>query len=323
MDVLFKHSKILKASTPNHETERMAYKPMTLVALANAKINLFLDISAHRKDGYHDIVSIMQSVDLCDTLTIEYNDSEKFEINITCDNSSIPTDDSNLVYRAAQKLIDRGILNINIEKKIPMSAGLAGGSADAAATLVALNYILGNPKTISELKTIGATIGADIPFCIEGGTQLVKGIGDVMMPIPSMPHVPLVIARLGEGMSTPVAYKALDEKYDNFTNYDICHSKLNRLMLDIPTTASEYASGIYNVFESVVEPIRPSVAFVKNTMTSCGALNTVMSGSGTSVFGIFENEDDAKNAVAQLISVGAIAHLSYPAGNGITIKKSQ
>lgn len=292
---------------------------MRITAKANAKINLFLDISSKRNDGYHNLVSIMQSVDLCDVITVDYTGSNSLDISVSCDNSNVPLGNDNLVYHAAGALIDRGLVRISIEKRIPMSAGLAGGSADAAATLVALNRLIDNKYSTDELKAIGAKLGADIPFCIEGGTQLVEGIGDIMTQTAPAPKVPLVIAKMGEGMSTPTAYKALDLKYNSFNNYSINSEKLSILTDGSNKCLTDYSQGLYNIFESVVEPERRCVTLIKEAMISHGALNALMSGSGTSVFGIFENEQAAMLAVNQLKALGAVAHLAYPSDVGISI----
>lgn len=292
---------------------------MKITATANAKINLFLDITSRRDDGYHNLVSIMQSVDLCDRLTVEYTESDRLEISVGCDNSNVPLGNDNLVWKAASALMERGNIRINIEKRIPMSAGLAGGSADAAATLVALNHLIGYKYSLEELKAIGAKLGADIPFCIEGGACLVEGIGDIMSKTSAAPDAPMVIAKMGEGMSTPAAYKALDKKYNNFNNYNVKNEKLHILTGRNKKSLADYSQGLYNVFESVVELERPDVTLVKKAMISHGALNALMSGSGTSVFGIFENEGDANSAKEALLSMGAVAHLVYPASKGIEL----
>ena len=297
---------------------------MKITAYANAKINLFLDIKARRADGYHDIVSIMQSVDLCDTLTVEYTESNIFDITVECDQSNVPLGDDNLVVKAAKKLVKTGRIHVYINKKIPMSAGLAGGSADAAAMLVALNHLLGEPYSITELKTIGATLGADIPFCIEGGACLVEGIGDIMTPITPMPNAPIVISRMGEGMSTPKAYGALDIKYNNFKAREPYISKLQTLMsVESQSNIHAYSDGMFNIFETVVEDVRTCVPLLKETMISCGATKAMMSGSGTSVFGIFQNEDDAIKARDRLIAEGAVAFVAHPTAKGTELKIEQ
>lgn len=278
-----------------------------------AKINLFLDIESIRPDGYHNILSLMQSVTLHDTVTVEFKAAESKTIRIHCNDSSIPCNEKNLAYKAASIYpFCTGEIDITIEKRIPMSAGLAGGSADAAATLIGLNKIASTPMSLDELKVLGNKLGADVPFCIETGACVAKGTGDILESAPIMQSLPIVIAKLGDGMSTPEAYRALDEKFDNFVNYAPKTEKLDVLVSAKDKEIGKYTNSFFNIFESVVEPIRPCITLLKNEMKKSGALNAMMSGSGTSVFGVFENETDARRALSSLISLGADAHLCYP-----------
>ena len=192
-----------------------------------------------------------------------------------------------------------------------MTAGLAGGSADAAATLIALNSIAEKPLSTEELCALGAKLGADVPFCIKGGACLVEGIGEIMTPIAPMPNLPLVIAKMGEGMSTPAAYRALDIKFNNFVSYPT-HGHQCQTILDA-NDATTLCEGLFNVFEEVVEPDRPCVTEIKKTMLSKGAVGAMMSGSGTSVFGIFQTEAEAHDAKKALSELGAEAFVCYPA----------
>ena len=292
---------------------------MKISVKAYAKINLFLDITALRSDKYHDILSLMQSVSLYDTVTVEYLPSKLKEISVFCDVEGVPCDKTNLAYRAAEIFpTDNGKIIIHIQKSIPMAAGLAGGSSDAAATMVALNVLTGNKLSGDELKSLGAKLGADVPFCIEGGACIARGIGERLDACDPMPEFPIVLAKKGEGMSTPAAYKALDLKYNNFINYLPNTSKLN-ILQNSSSDAKTYCIGLYNIFEDVVESERPAVTELKRIMLDFGASGAMMSGSGTSVFGIFSSEDDAKNAISALQSVGAVAHLCYPCDNSKSI----
>ena len=287
---------------------------MTVTIPAYAKINLFLDICSIRNDGYHNILSIMQAVSLHDRVSVELLPKEKKQIEVFCDHSSIPSDKSNLAYKAADRFpIESGHIRIKIEKSIPFSAGLGGGSADAAATLMALNQLTGNKLSVTELCSIGAKIGADVPFCIKGGACRVEGIGDILTPCQTMPSFPIVIAKKGDGMSTPEAYGALDAKYDRFASYTPHYEQFNVLNSpDDRQSIEHYCMGLYNIFESTVEPARPTVTVLKEALKTAGATAAMMSGSGTSVFGIFKNENDAQNAVRILKEQGADAHLCYP-----------
>lgn len=286
---------------------------MTVTVPAYAKINLFLDIDSIRDNGYHNILSIMQSVSLHDDITVSHSDSEEKNITVFCNNSNIPCDKTNLVYKAADIFPISGNIVIEIEKRIPVSAGLAGGSADAAAVLIALNRICGDKLSTEELCAIGAKLGADVPFCIKKGACIVEGIGEILTPIESMPVFPIVIAKKGEGMSTPAAYKALDMKFDNFTDYAINLEYYNALFdINNHESAAKYCGGLFNIFETVVECKRPAVAELKRIMTDHGASGAMMSGSGTSVFGIFDCEERAMAARDALIECGADAHVCYP-----------
>ena len=285
---------------------------MKATVKAFAKINLFLDMVSKREDGYHNILSLMQSVSLHDTVCVDFTTNDEKSITLTCNSEGIPCDKTNLAYRAADIYpYANGDIKIAIEKRIPVSAGLAGGSTDAAAVLFALNKLCGEPMALSELKELGAKLGADVPFCIECGSLLTEGIGEKISPFVSMPKYPIVIAKKGEGMSTPAAYKRLDEIFDNFEAYRPNSDKLD-VLHRVNASQSEYCDGIFNIFECAVEPQRPCVTEIKHTMKSCGAINATMSGSGTSVFGIFESEGDAMRALTVLLEEGADAHLCYP-----------
>ena len=286
---------------------------MTVTAFAHAKINLFLDIESRRADGYHDILSLMQRISLKDTLKVSAEPSDIKSISVSCSDKAIPCDEKNLAYKAANIYPITAKITIDIEKNIPSSAGLAGGSADAAAVLVALNEICENKLSTAELCALGAKLGADVPFCITGGACLVEGIGDSLTATKSMPNFPIVVAKKGEGMSTPAAYRALDEKHSDFVGY-IPHKDLLEKLTSAyeSVSAQKYCEGLFNIFEGVVEPERPDVTLIKKIMTSCGASGAMMSGSGTSVFGIFESETSAKATVEVLRKQGADAYLCYP-----------
>ena len=286
---------------------------MNISVNAYAKINLFLDIESLREDKYHNILSLMQSVTLHDTVNVCFNEGKEKIITIHCSDPSVPCNEKNLAYKAAEiypKCIGR--IDITIEKNIPMSAGLAGGSADAAATLIALNSLSATPMSLDELKALGNKLGSDVPFCIETGACLAKGTGDILENTTHMPNFPLIIAKKGDGMSTPAAYRLLDEKYDSFISHAPMLSKLEILTTKQDISLAEYSDCFYNIFESVVEPIRPDVTLLKSVMAENGAYNPMMSGSGTSVFGIFKDESDAFKALSALIHLGADAHICYP-----------
>ncbi len=282
--------------------------------LAYAKINLFLDITKKRKDGYHNIVSYMQSVTLCDELRIAPNESGG--ISITCDNPNVPTGESNLVFRAAQKYFEYcgesfGV-EIDIKKRIPMAAGLAGGSSDAAATLIALNQ-MGNKRLSEEqLCYIGAQIGADVPFCVVGGAMMAHGIGEILDKTKRIPKCTILIACGGNQVSTVSAYGELDKKYNNFDTYSPKTEEFNQLIEGCyEKSLDKVAKGMFNIFESVVVPKLPSIENIKNTMLKQGAKGAMMSGSGASVFGLFADDESAKHAQEELKKENIFAKICY------------
>lgn len=284
-----------------------------IILNANAKINLFLDIKSRRDDGYHNIISIMQSINLHDTLHIEYEKSSKKEISVSCSNANIPQDSSNIAYRAADMMLDSGKVKINIIKRIPSPSGLAGGSADAGATVYGLSQLLGIKYDVQLLKAIGA----DVPFCAVGGSRLVSGIGDELQILPDMTDCYIVVACKGEGMSTPCAYKLLDDRFDSFKSYKFREEILNKIILGLNQGA--VPDTLFNIFENDISKVRPDVTLIKEYMLAGGALCAGMSGSGPSVFGIFKNRDKAENTQKQLLDIGAIAKICTPCKSGTSI----
>lgn len=281
---------------------------MRVTEQARAKINLYLDVVGKRADGYHEMVTVMRSVSLFDTLTVTKADGEDIRLHTDC---GLPTNEDNLVVRAAKQYFwasekPFGVETV-LEKRIPMQAGLGGGSADAAAMLRALNRLDGDRFSLSELCRIGAKIGADVPFCIVGGTALCRGIGELLTPAPCVLEAPLVIAIAGEGVSTPQAFSALDRSYDDFKGFKTDRSP--RPLLDALENGdvSRTVSSLFNRFEAVMEPLRPAVSELKQALLKSGALAAQMSGSGPAVFGIFKTDADAAQTAATLRAAGARA----------------
>lgn len=287
---------------------------------ANAKINVYLNVLSRQENGYHRILSLMQTVSLCDLVTISFDPSEHTAITLSVSgNGTVPTDCRNLAFRAAEKFLmaagRSGKVQILLEKHIPMAAGLAGGSADAAAVLRAMNRLCGMPFPKEELYRIGAGLGADIPFCIRGGTALVSGIGDRMEDAPAMPQGELVVACAGEGVSTPWAYGELDRKYRNFSEAPVPDSRpeeIGRLWQAGDLFGS--CERFYNLFEEVVPRERPEVTRLREQMLAAGAVTSMMSGSGPSVFGVFRCREDAERACFSLRESGAAAFVCHPTG---------
>lgn len=278
--------------------------------VANAKINLFLDIESRRDNGYHNIVSLMQSVDLYDSVLVSYEPSDQKKIEIETDDPRIPSDERNIAYKAAERLIELGHVKIEIKKRIPSPAGLAGGSADAAAVIYGLCKSGAVDKSDEEIFKIAASIGADVPFCLVGGTKKITGIGDVIEDVPSLPRQNLVIAVSGEGVSTPVAYGMLDERYDNFKAYKVKDFDFNSFSIN----------NIYNVFEQVILPVREYAQNLKKEMISLGATASFMSGSGPAIVGIFESSDIARSVAEELTKKGITAFACKTVNRGIEEK---
>lgn len=283
---------------------------------AYAKLNLFLDIESKRQNGYHNIVSVMQTVDWYDEIYIKKSVSA--EIVLAVDSEGIPCGKDNTAYRAATKYLEaiseRCGVEIEIRKRIPVAAGMAGGSADAAAVLRGMNRLFEGRLSEKELLEIGASIGADVPFCILGGTKIVRGIGEEISSCEfSFPKCPILCIKLGEGVSTPEAYRSLDEKYDDFSNASINERALEKLLDGMRQRDAEKAScGFFNIFEEIIQELRPCVSKAKRIMIEHGAFSAMMSGSGPSVFGLFKNEKDAETAQIKLLEKGAIAKICYP-----------
>lgn len=288
----------------------------TSIQTAFAKINLHLDITGIMNNGFHSVNTVMQSISLYDTVTVTKRSDNTH--TVACNVQGVPTDSSNLAIKAAlafEKATDLNIgADIYIEKHIPMAAGLAGGSADAAAVLKGLNALCGNILSTDELCRIGSSLGSDVPFCIVGGSRFADGKGDILHPYPAMPDCSLLIACGGEGVSTPMAYRLLDELYNGFsTNDDYSPHSLEALHSALEAKSiTAVANAIYNIFESPILSIRPTAAKIKQAMLDNGALTAMMSGSGPSVFGIFENEADAISAGEKIRSIGVIPHVCKP-----------
>ena len=292
-----------------------------LTERAYAKINLFLDVLGRRPDGYHDLHTCMQTVSLCDTVTAEITDGAGTEIRLTCDLPGLAADESNLACRAAALYLkEAGITDtricMHIEKRIPLSAGLAGGSADAAAVLRLLNRHYGERFSPDQLCAMGAMLGADVPFCVRGGTCRCEGIGERLTPVPVHGGYAVVIAKAAEGVSTPEAFRRLDELYGDFKK---------RPVRDAASLYDALAGGdilrlaahMYNGFEEVILPLRPTAAALKESMRAGGAVTAMMSGSGPSVFGIFADVSAAEACADGIRANGIFAAVCRPTGGSL------
>lgn len=262
-------------------------EPNELSFLANAKINLYLDITGRRSDGYHTLETVMQSVDLADTIMVRTGNNSG-DISVTCSNPLIPADSGNICYKAAERFYEavgeRYETAVHIDKRIPHAAGLGGGSADAAAVLVALNRLCGDALSEEKLLEIGALVGADVPFCMTGGTKLCQGIGDEMSEISPFPKRIFLIVMPDFSCDTKSAYCTYDENpVPTENNVDVF---LN--------SQDQFPKKLYNVFSVLYKDER--IECIKRRLWECGAQGAELSGSGATVFGVFSDEQTAQAA---------------------------
>ena len=262
---------------------------------AYAKINLGLDVVRKREDGYHEVRMIMQNIGLCDEL--ELTEKEEPGITISTNREDIPTNEGNLVYKAAKLLMDEfGVtkgLHISLEKKIPVAAGMAGGSSDAAATMIGVNDIFQLGLSKEALMERAVKIGADVPYCIMGGTALAEGIGEVLSELPPMPDCCILIAKPPIDVPTKFVYGNLR------ANELREHPDIDLMIRYLQEKDLKKMCGIMgNVLETVTIPAHPVIRDIKRIMTDYGAIGAMMSGSGPTVFGIFESEREARLAEA-------------------------
>ena len=295
-----------------------------LVLNACAKINLFLDITGRRQDGYHLLTGVMQSVNLADTVTLSLTPADTDSVELTCSAPALPTDRGNLAFRAAEAFLAHLRADgkqetalratVHIDKHIPYPAGLAGGSADAAAVLRGLNRLAGSPLDAAALELSGGRLGADIPFCIRGGACVTEGTGDILRPCPSLPDCDILIACAGEGVSTPEAYCALDAAYGGFTS-GFCRPRTEQLDILLSALACGDLSGVgahmFNLFESVILPRHSTAGRLRDAIAAAGAFGARMSGSGPSVFGLFER-GGAGAVYRALRAAGVPAWICHP-----------
>ena len=264
---------------------------------ARAKINLSLDVLGKREDGYHDVRMVMQTIGIYDRLII--TKIPENEIRIQSNLFYLPINENNLIYKAAKLLKDEfrfaGGVDVNLNKFIPVAAGMAGGSTDAASTLFGINKIYELGLSQNKLMELGVQIGADVPYCIMRGTALAEGIGEKLSRLKPVPHMWIVIAKPPINISTKLVYEQFDIK--NINN----HPDIDKMIQAInKESVEEIAVNMGNVLEHVTIPLYPIIDSIKNDMLSHGAINAMMSGSGPTVFGIFPNEQTALNCQAYL-----------------------
>ena len=278
---------------------------------AYAKINLYLGIVGDRSDGFHELVMVMQSVDLADTVTVTETRSTEANISLTCDRADVPVDATNLAWKAADLMqrrfpevaASKGGIAIDIQKRIPMGAGLAGGSADCAAVLVGLNLLWELGLTQSELQELAAELGSDISFCVSGGTALCTGRGEVIDPLPNLDNLYAVLAKYRDlPVPTPWAYKAYREQFgptypktlealehrkESLKSSELMNAIVHR---DAPAIGRL----LHNDLERVVLPKYPQVQSLRDAFERTQNLGVMMSGSGSTVFALCNTKEDAE-----------------------------
>ena len=261
---------------------------------AYAKINLSLDVTGKRPNGYHDVRMVMQTVDIYDTLTFSKTDTD---ITIDVGGSPLPVDGDNLIYKAAKAVMDKcGItegVSISLDKHIPIAAGMAGGSSDAAAALRGVNRLFECGLSYDELREIGVKIGADVPYCVEGGTVLAEGIGEELTNLSELPEYIIAVAKPKRGVSTGNIYKSLDEIFDTITHPDV------DAMVNVINTSQSLSLTKYlgNVLEYVTVPLCPEIDEIKKIFKESGTAGTLMTGSGPTVFAFYEDKAKAGEAI--------------------------
>jgi len=283
--------------------------------IAPAKINLYLEIIGDRPDGYHELAMILQSIDLADQIDLRGNGTD--QIRVTCDDPQIPTDSRNLAHKAASLIATEfpelyrrwGGVDIHIQKRIPMGAGLAGGSADAAAVLVGLDLLWKLGLTQVEIRQLAAQLGSDIPFCVGGGTAIATGRGEQLAPLPSVDFLYAVLAKHQSlAISTPWAYQTYRAQFSGSYVSDQASLQQRRQRVhagDIVAAISQRDGAkigqlLHNDLEKAVLPVHPQVEWLKQTLAELQPLGVMMSGSGSTVFALVESEARADQLRQQL-----------------------
>jgi len=284
--------------------------------IAPAKINLYLQIVGDRSDGFHELVMVLQSIELADVVTVRPIGTEA--IRVWCDNPDVPQDQTNLAYKAADLMVREfpdyfakfGGVEIKIQKRIPMGAGLAGGSSNAAAVLVGLDLMWNLGLTHSDLQELGATLGSDIPFCISGGTSLATGRGEQLDGLPDLHNIYVVLAKYRDlPISTPWAYQTYRQQFgDTYpksaSDVEARKQQSRGMMAAIAQqNLAQIGQLLHNDLERVVLPEYPQVQQLRDRFQRLGVLGTMMSGSGSTVFGLVESHAQAEQVKAQMTAI--------------------
>ena len=285
---------------------------MRVQEYAYAKLNLTLDVTAKRDDGYHDMLMVMQTVSITDSVVLEQTGEKG--IHAACNFRYIPTDERNLAVRAAGAFLDtigeekNGIL-IRMDKTIPVGAGMAGGSADAAAVLRGMNRLYGSRMNRRDLEKLGERIGSDVAFCIAGGTSLARGRGEVLEDLTPMPDCAIVVCKPGFSISTPELFRKLDQI--GLRTHPDTTGMLSALESG---NLKEISMRMFNVFEEVEDRRMRSETEIKHVLLDYGALGAVMTGTGSAVFGVFSDETAAETCAAHLRSEHKFCRVARPTG---------
>ncbi len=277
---------------------------------AFAKLNLTLDVTGRTDDDYHTIISVMQLVDIHDIVTIKRRNGS----GILLDSGAVflPSDSRNVAWKAARAFfrscsIAPGGLSIQIEKNIPVGAGLGGGSADAAAVLAGLNELYETGLPLEKLLSIGASVGADVPFCILGGTALATGIGEILKPLPPMPDCDIVVCKPPYSCSTPAIYQRYDSQRPR--ERPDTQGFVNALEKG---DFSQMCRRLFNVFECLIPEHSRDIFQIKDTMLEFGAQGASMTGTGSAIFGLYDSSGEAQAAKEELVKRGLQAWVSKP-----------
>lgn len=290
----------------------------TMTLRCAAKINLSLDVTGKREDGYHTLESIFQSVSVYDFITITVQEGSGIELS--CNIPYIPCNEKNLAYRAAATFLEvsgkTAKIQIHLQKQIPSGAGMGGGSADAAGVLYALNRMLRCRYSNKKLRAIGVTLGADVPFLLMGGTAYAGGVGELLTPLPAWTDIPLVIVKGRQSISTPAAYAAIDRLEDPVhPNHDAMLQAIKTQDMELLTQSCA------NLFEAAIDC--KDVTRAKQALLRHGAKCAVMTGSGSAVFGIFDSKEEAQRCAGILQKQFVFAAACHTVGRSFRIKKHE
>ena len=283
---------------------------LSLTEQAFAKLNISLDVVGRRDDGYHDLVMVMQTISLCDEITLTLKETPGIEAS--CNFHYIPTDERNLAVKAAgcflhaAGMTDQGV-TVRVKKNIPVGTGMAGGSADAAAVLRGMNRLFGMPFGRQDLETMAQEIGSDVAFCVAGGTALAKGRGEILQDLVPFPACTILVCKPDFSISTPELFRKLDQAPVRIRpDTEGLLAALERQDL------RGICMRMYNVFEDVDDRRMRTVKEIKSTMLDHGALGTVMTGTGSAVFGVYTEETGAQNALDALKKEYRFCRLASP-----------